>query len=82
MLMAIDGYCINVIGEHFIGGYYIVNHWQLFYQWLLMAISAYFINGYQWLFYYKLLFVTICYIMTIGDYCIINYCWIFYVIIS
>jgi hypothetical protein len=47
-----------------------------------MAISSYFINGYQWLLYYKLLLVIICYITTIDDYCIINYCWILYVIIS
>ncbi len=49
---------------------------------LLVVIDSYFINGYQLLLYYKLLLVIICYITTIGDYCIINYCWIFYVIIS
>jgi len=37
-------------------------------------ISGYCINGYWWLLYYKLLLVIICYITTIGDYSIINYC--------
>jgi hypothetical protein len=49
---------------------------------LLVAINGYFINGYWWLWYYKLLLVIICYNTTIGDYFIINDCWIFYVIIS
>jgi hypothetical protein len=49
---------------------------------MLVVIGGYFINGYQWLLYYKLLLVIICYITTIADYCIINYCLIFYVIIS
>jgi hypothetical protein len=49
---------------------------------LLVVISVYLINGYWWLLCYKLLLVIMCYIMTIGDYCIINYCWKFYVIIS
>ncbi len=40
------------------------------------------IDGYWWLFYYKLLLVIICYIKTTGDYSIINSCWTFYVIIS
>jgi hypothetical protein len=40
---------------------------------------VYSINGYWWLFYYKLLLVIICYVTTIGDYFIINYCWILYV---
>jgi hypothetical protein len=44
-----------------------------------MFINCYCINGYL---YYKLLLIIICYITTISDYCIINYCWIFYVIIS
>jgi len=48
----------------------------------LMTIDDYYINGYWWLLYYKLLLVIICYIMTIDVYYIINYCWIFYVIIS
>jgi hypothetical protein len=46
---------------------------------ILVAINGYFINGHWWLLYYKLLLVIICHIMTIGDYFIINYCWIFYV---
>jgi hypothetical protein len=33
-----------------------------------MAIGGYFINGYKWLLYYKLLLVIICYIITIDDY--------------
>ncbi len=49
---------------------------------LLMVIDDYFINGYQWLLHYKLLLIIICYITTINDYCVINYFWIFYVIIS
>ncbi len=47
-----------------------------------MVINDYFINGQWQLLYYKLLLVIIYYITTIGDYSIINYCWIFYVIIS
>ncbi len=39
-----------------------------------MVIGGYFINGYQWLLMVILLMVIICYITTIGDYCIINYC--------
>jgi hypothetical protein len=62
---------LMVIDEYSIGGYI-----------LLVVIDGYFINGYYWLLYYKLLSVIICYITTIGDYCIINYCWILYVIIS
>jgi hypothetical protein len=70
-----------------IGGYSIVSHWWLFYWWLLIAIflvviNGYFINVYWWLLYYKLLLVIICYITSLGDYSIINYCSIFYVIIS
>jgi len=49
---------------------------------ILVPISGYFINGYWWLLYYKLMLVIICFITTIGDCSIINYCWIFYVIIS
>jgi hypothetical protein len=49
---------------------------------LLVAINGYFINVYWWLLYYKLLLVIICYVTTIGDYFIINSCWIFCVIIS
>ncbi len=48
---------------------------------LLVAIDGYFmvvnidyfINGYWWLLYYKLLFIILCYITTIGDYSIIIY---------
>jgi hypothetical protein len=47
-----------------------------------MVVGGYFMNGYEWLLYYKLLLVIICYITTIDDYCIINYCLILYVIIS
>jgi hypothetical protein len=49
---------------------------------LLVDIDGYFINGYEWLLHYKLLFFIICYITTIGDYCIIDDCLIFYVIMS
>jgi hypothetical protein len=35
----------------------------------IVAIGGYFINGYWWL------------LVVIDDYCIINHCWIFYVII-
>ncbi len=53
---------LMVIGEYSIGGY-----WQilmLLYQWLLVAIilmviSGYFINDYQWLFYYNPLVVIL-----------------------
>jgi hypothetical protein len=48
----------------------------------LVAILLVDVGGYWWLLYYKLLLIIICYITTIGDYFIINYCWIFYVIIS
>jgi hypothetical protein len=48
---------------------------------LLVTIDGYFINGCWWLLYYKLLLVIICYIMTIGDYFIINYFSILYVIL-
>jgi hypothetical protein len=41
---------------------------------MLMVISGYFINGYWWLFHCKSLVVIICNIVTISDYCIINYC--------
>jgi hypothetical protein len=74
-----------------IGGYFINGYWWLFHckplvVILLVVIDGYFINGYfingcYWLLYYKLPLVIICYITTIGDFCIINYCWIFYVII-
>jgi hypothetical protein len=50
-----------------IDGYSIVNHWWLLMVNLLMVISGYCIMSF---------FVIICYIMTIGDYFIINYCWI------
>jgi len=50
---------------------------------ILMAISGYFINGYLWLFHYKPLVAIDGYsIGVINDYFIINYCLIFYVIIS
>jgi hypothetical protein len=49
---------------------------------LLLTISGYFINGHWWSLYYKLLLVIIYYITAISDYSIINYCWIFYVIVS
>jgi len=42
-----------------------------------MAILLMVIGDYLWLLYYKLLLVIICYILTIGDYFIINYCWYF-----
>jgi len=47
-----------------------------------MVILLMIINGYCWLLYYKLLLVIICYITTIGDYCIIMFFLIFYVIMS
>jgi len=44
-----------------------------------MVISGYFrlYYDYWWLLYYKLLLVILCYMMTIHDYSIISYCWIF-----
>jgi hypothetical protein len=46
---------------------------------LLGTISGYYMlyYDYWWLLYYMLLLVILCYITTIGDYYIINYCWIF-----
>ncbi len=61
-----------VIDEYSIGGY-----WCLLTVIILMAIDGYSIGG-----YWCLLMVIIYYITTIGDYCIINYYLIFYVIIS
>jgi hypothetical protein len=56
-----------------------------------MAIGGYSIvdiNGYSrlyydywWVLYYKFSFVILCYITTIGGYYIINFCWLFYVIL-
>jgi hypothetical protein len=48
-----------------IDGYSISGYW-----WLLMVI-------YWWLLYYKLLLIILQFIMIIGDYSIISYCWIF-----
>jgi hypothetical protein len=69
LLMIIGGYwclLINII-LMVIGGYSLVSHW-----WLLMGILLMVINGY----------CIICYITTIGDYYIVNYCLILSVIIS
>jgi hypothetical protein len=49
---------------------------------LLKVIGGYSINGYFIGEYWCLLMVIICYIATISDYYIINYCLIFYVIVS
>jgi hypothetical protein len=71
-----------------ISDYFIIGYWWLFHYkplvdiLLLVDIDGYFINGYEWLLHYKLLFFIICYITTIGDYCIIDDCLIFYVIMS
>ncbi len=59
-----------VIAAYSIGGYYSNGYWW------------YSIVNAWWLFYWWLLMVMICYIRTIEDYYIINYCQIFYVIIS
>jgi len=63
---------INVVILMAIGGYSVVSHWWLFHWLLLMPILLMIISGY----------CIICYITTIGDCCIINYCWIFLFIIS
>jgi hypothetical protein len=50
-----------------------------------MIIVGYFINVYWWVFHYKPLVVillVVILLIVINDYCIISYCWIFYVIIS
>jgi hypothetical protein len=47
-----------------------------------MIIDAYFIDGYQWLLYYKLFLVIICYIISIIHYFIVNYFFMLCVIIS
>jgi hypothetical protein len=73
VLVAIDRYFIN--------GYWWLFHYKPLMVILFVAIDGYsivvincdFINGYWWLMYYKLLLLIICYIMTIGDYSIINY---------
>ncbi len=79
LFMDIGGYYIRgyqwlfiVIILVVIGGY-----WWLLYQWPLVVIGGYSINGYWWILVVInviILVVTICYIMTIGDYSIINYC--------
>jgi hypothetical protein len=69
-------------------GYYINGYWWIFYYgcwWLLMTIilmviDEYFIGGYWWLFCYKPLVVINCYF--IHGFCIINYCWLLYVILQ
>jgi len=73
--MFINSYIILMV----IGGFSIGEYWWLLIGIILVAIGGYFINGYC---IYKLLLVIICYITTIGDYYIINYFLIFYVIIS
>jgi len=61
---------INVILLMAISGYFINGYWWLFHCKPLVIIDGYFINGYC----IMLLLVITCYIATIGDYCIINYC--------
>ncbi len=51
LLMVIDVYYINVIGEHSIGGYFINGYWWLFYCKPLVIILLATIDGYQCLFY-------------------------------
>jgi hypothetical protein len=57
-----------------VGGYSITRYWWLLMAIILVAIGGYFIHGYWCLLYYKLLLVISCYITTIDDYFIINYC--------
>jgi hypothetical protein len=54
---------LEVIGVYFIADILLVVYSRLYYD-------------YWWLLYYKLLFIILCYITTIGDYFIISYCWI------
>ncbi len=82
-------YCwlLMATSDYFINGHYISGYWWLFYWWILVVINGHYISGYWWLFhwwlfYWWLLLVIICYIMIINDYLIINYCRIFYVMIS
>jgi hypothetical protein len=71
LLMDIDGYSINDYWWLLVAidGYYINGYWLL-----LMTIDGYSINDYWSILYYKLLLIILCYIMTVGDYFIINYC--------
>jgi hypothetical protein len=46
---------------------------------LLVGISGYFINGYWWLLYYKLLLAIRCYITIIDDYYIVGYFKLFFI---
>ncbi len=96
LLMTIGGYSIvkywwllMAIILMTIGGYFISGYWWLLMTILLMTIGGYFINGYSKLYYdywrllyYKLLLVILCYSTTIGEYCFISYCWLFYVILG
>jgi hypothetical protein len=73
---------LMTFSEYFIGAY-----WWLLMVIILVIINIYYINGYWCLFRCTrlvviLLLVIICYITSIDHYCIINYCWIFNVIIS
>ncbi len=97
LLMVIDGYFIGgywcllmvillmPIGDYSIGGY-----WWLLIDIILMVIGGYSIGGYWWILIDIILVVTavillmaiICYTIIIDDSFIINYCLIFYVIIS
>jgi len=69
-----------------ISGYSIGGYWWLLIGITLVVIGGYFSNGYWWLFHCKplvvILLAILCYTTTIGDYYIINYCLIFYVIVS
>jgi hypothetical protein len=47
-------------------------------DYLLVDINGDFMNGYWYLFYWWLLVVILSYILTINDFCIISYCWLFY----
>ncbi len=63
-----------------IGGYSRLNHHKLLMgigDYFVNGLGGYYISGYWWLLYHKLLLVIPCYITTINDYSIISYCWIF-----
>jgi hypothetical protein len=44
------------------------------------SIGGYFINVYLWLLYYKLFLFIICYITTIGTYCIVGHFKLFFIV--
>jgi hypothetical protein len=72
-----------VIHEYFIGGYWwILVHINII---ISVVIGGYYINGCWWLFHCKPLVCILLVVINgyfIYDYCIINDCWLLYVILQ